>query len=348
MTRAPRLWTCSRLLCALPLLLLAGCSSSDSEGTPRPPPSSAAPTESSRPEHASGPSPGCDEARPAEPGTTDARIVSGGVERSYQLTIPESYDGTTSLPIVFALHALTVDYRIVPAISGFGDMAVDYDFIGVSPSGLLGDGQVPYWNAAPATDNHDLVFIGELLDQLEATLCVDTARVFSVGMSNGAQMSSLLACRLGDRIAAIAPIAGVEYNEPCDGPPVPVIAFHGLEDGIVPYEGGGLNSVTIADQNYYKGALPAGLAIPTGVDESMRRWADHNGCDPDAREERISPEVRKRTWQNCRAATVLYVIDNGGHSWPGKPQPAFEAQFGHTTTDIDATTLSFQFFDDQT
>ena len=42
----------------------------------------------------------------------------------------------------------------------------------------------------------------------------------------------------------------------------------------------------------------------------------------------------------------IIVIDNGGHSWPGKPQPAFEAQFGHTTTDIDATALLFQFFFD--
>ena len=350
MSRAPLRRTWWRCLCALPLLLLVSCSGSDPEATPRTPPSSAVhDTGSGRPEHASGPSEGCDRGRPAEPGTTDARIISGGVERSYQLIIPESYDGTTPLPVVFGLHSLTVDYRVVPALSGFGDMAVDYDFIGVSPSGLLGAGRVPYWNAAPATDNYDLVFIGELLDHLEATLCVDTAQVFSVGMSNGAQMSSLLACRLGDRIAAIAAIAGVEHNEPCDGPPVPVMAFHGLEDGIVPYEGGGLNSVTIAGQNYYEGDLPAGIATPTGVDESMQRWAEQNGCDPEAREERISAEVRKRTWQNCRAATVLYVIDNGGHSWPGKPQPAFEAQFGHTTIDVDATALLFQFFfDNQT
>ena len=76
----------------------------------------------------------------------------------------------------------------------------------------------------------------------------------------------------------------------------------------------------------------------------MQLWAQHNGCDPDPVEERMSPEVRKRTWQNCAAATVLYVVDNGGHTWPGKPQPSFEATFGHGTTDIDATSLIFAFF----
>lgn len=272
-------------------------------------------------------------------------LVSGGQQRVYQLVVPPGYDGTSPYALVFFLHSLTVDYRIVPSMSGIADMTPKYRFIGVSPSGLR-NGNVPYWNAAPVADNYDVTFLTDLLDHLEATLCINTKRVFSVGMSNGAQLSSLLACRLPDRIAAIAPIAGVEFNEPCPGAPVPIIAFHGVEDPIVPYAGGGLNSVTIANQNFYKGALPANVAKPTGVDESMRRWAHHNGCDPDYVETRLSPEVRKRTWRHCRAATVIYLVDNGGHTWPGKPQPAFEKTFGHGTTDIDATSLLFSFFFD--
>lgn len=296
------------------------------------------------PAEGQGPSAGCGATDAAAPGTTDERFTSGGTERAYQLIVPESYDGTEPLPLVFGLHSLTVDYRIVPGMSGFGEMDDLYDFIAVAPSGLLGPSGLPYWNAAPAEDNDDLVFLTELLDHLEDDLCVDTGRVFSVGMSNGAQTSSLLACRLGDRIAGIAPIAGVEYNEPCDAPPVPVIAFHGFEDPIVPYEGGGLNSVTIANQNFYLGDLPEGMATPTGVDESMRRWAEHNGCEPEPVEEQVSPEVRKQTWSSCEAPTVLFIVDNGGHAWPGRPQPAFEASFGHGTTEIDASALLFEFF----
>jgi polyhydroxybutyrate depolymerase len=295
-------------------------------------------------EHASGPSRGCGAAAASPTGVTDQRLVSGGVERSYQLVVPASYDGSKPFPIVFGLHSLTVDYRIVPGMSGFGDMSSEYDFIGVSPSGRLNETGLPYWNAAPTADNYDVAFLTDLLNRLETTLCVDVAQVFSVGMSNGAQTSSLLACRLPDRITAIAPIAGVEYNEPCDGAPVSIMAFHGAADPIVPYEGGGLNSVTIADVNFYAGNVPTGTATPTGVDESMRRWAEHNRCDPGYIEERVSPEVRKRTWPNCDAATVLYVVDDGGHAWPGKPQPAFEASFGHGTAEIDATALLFAFF----
>ena len=58
----------------------------------------------------------------------------------------------------------------------------------------------------------------------------------------------------------------------------------------------------------------------------------------------MSPEVRKRTWQHCRADTILYIVDGGGHAWPGRVVPQFEAMFGHMTTEIDASSLIFQFF----
>jgi polyhydroxybutyrate depolymerase len=293
--------------------------------------------------HAAGPSVGC-KAHAVEPGTFDQTIPSAGKVRKYQLDIPDGYDGSEPYPLVFALHSLTVDYRIVPAMGGFADMHKKYRFIDVSPSGLVST--APYWNAAPVKDNYDVSFLTTLLDHLENTLCIDTGKVFSVGMSNGAQMSSLLGCRLPNRITAIAPIAGVEFNQPCNGAPIPIIAFHGVKDPFVPYTGGGLNSVTIAKENFYKGGVPAGTAKPTGVDESMKNWAKHNGCDANYVETRISPEVRKRTWQHCQAATEIYIVDNGGHAWPGSCQPAFEKSFGHCTTDIDATTLIWAFFFD--
>jgi polyhydroxybutyrate depolymerase len=157
-------------------------------------------------------------------------------------------------------------------------------------------------------------------------------------------MSSLLACRLGDRIAAVAPVAGVEFSaDTCTGPPVPVMAFHGDADPIVGYDGSGLNATAIADQQVWHGDVPDGLPTHGGVDQAMADWADHNGCDPEPVEEQVSPEVLRRSWEGCDAATVLYVVQGGGHTWPGRPVPGFD-QFGHTTTDIDATALMFDFF----
>jgi polyhydroxybutyrate depolymerase len=334
--------------CIALVTLTAGCSSSKPRAVTAPSTlargNAALPsTATTFPSHRPRGSTGCARRPPSHPGVTDNKILSGGVARSYQLDVPTSYNGTKPYALVFGLHSLTVDYRIVLGLSGFVAMAPKYQFISVSPSGLLNNG-APFWNAAPVTPNYDVTFLTQLLDHLEATLCVDTAKIFSVGMSNGAQMSSLLACRIPKRIAGIAPIAGVEFNEPCPGAPVPLIAFHGTADPFVPYKGGGLNSVTIANQNFYKGHPPAGLPTPHGVDDSMRLWAQHNGCAEVPIETRISQEVLKRAWPNCKAPTVLYIVKNGGHTWPGKPQPGFEQTFGHTTTDIDATALIFAFF----
>jgi len=125
---------------------------------------------------------------------------------------------------------------------------------------------------------------------------------------------------------------------------VPVIAFHGTADPFVPYKGGGLDSATIADQDYWKGKRPANVPVHHGVDAAMQTWAMHNGCDPRPSEQRVGRDVRKRTWQHCKADTVLYIVEGGGHTWPGHPVPGSEQSFGPTTMSIDATKLMFEFF----
>jgi poly(3-hydroxybutyrate) depolymerase len=44
---------------------------------------------------------------------------------------------------------------------------------------------------------------------------------------------------------------------------------------------------------------------------------------------------------------VLYIVDGGGHGWPGQPVPAMEKSFGPETTQIDATNLMLNFFFDR-
>ncbi len=125
-------------------------------------------------------------------------------------------------------------------------------FIAVMPQGLVTTFiPEPEWNfttlglfGPDAPD--DVAFIDDLLDALEAELCIDSARVFSTGFSAGAHLSVRLACDLSDRIAAIAPVAGVYFHPfspdiPESGclstRPIPVIAFHGTTDPGVPFEG---------------------------------------------------------------------------------------------------------------
>jgi polyhydroxybutyrate depolymerase len=321
------------------LLLLTACSSGDDGEAAPAPTTTVAPTTTTAP----GPvaSAGCGAAPAAPPGSANLTMQSGGMERQYLLTVPEGYDGTTPLPLVFNIHALSEPHVIVNGLAGFDAMGEVYDFITVAPAGLT-DPQ-PYWIATPAETNRDLVYLTDLLDQLDADLCLDTSQVFSTGLSNGGQMSSLLACQLPERITAVAPVAGVELSDPslCREP-VPVMAFHGDADAVVPYAGGGLDAATIADENFWHGDIPPGVPQHEGVDAAMANWAELNGCDPEPVEEAISEEVVRREWQGCEAETVLYVVLGGGHTIPGQVFENFPVDLGYVTLDIDATELMFE------
>ena len=76
-------------------------------------------------------------------------------------------------------------------LGAFGDQ---HGFVTITPQGL---GPIPRWETA--VGSKDVKFIGDLLDQVEKTVCVDTARVFVTGLSNGAMMTSVVACALANQ-----------------------------------------------------------------------------------------------------------------------------------------------------
>jgi poly(3-hydroxybutyrate) depolymerase len=81
-------------------------------------------------------------------------------------------------------------------------------------------------------------FFEAVLESVEAELCVDAERVFVAGTSSGAIFTNLLACRYGDRLLAVAPVAGaMPEDEGCRGTPAALV-IHGVDDPHVPFESG--------------------------------------------------------------------------------------------------------------
>jgi polyhydroxybutyrate depolymerase len=111
------------------------------------------------------------------------------------------------------------------------DVADREGFVTVYPDGL---GVLGTWNGggccgyAVQNDVDDVGFVTALLDHLEQALCIDRARVFASGMSNGGIFSHRLACEQSERIAAIAPVAGTLMIESCaPSRSVSVMHIHG-------------------------------------------------------------------------------------------------------------------------
>ena len=132
-------------------------------------------------------------------------------------------------------------------------------------------------------------------------------------------MSSLLACKLNTRIAAIAPVAGLRWPAPCSGRPVPILTFHGLAD----------------PQNTYDGKANRGAEWVESVPEALAGWAGHNGCNANVILEDPEGPLSTMRYAGCRGDVEVRLIriDGLGHTWPKQ--------------EIDATGAIWQFFKSQ-
>jgi polyhydroxybutyrate depolymerase len=192
----------------------------------------------------------------------------------------------------------------------------------VYPEGVGGTWQAGVCCNDAGEDIDDVGFTAALLDVLEATFCVDVDRVYATGLSNGGFMAHHLACRLADRITAIAAVSGPEGSPGCNpGRAVPVLHIHGTADNVVPYNG-------------YGGFVSA----PATFDG----WAERNGCATTTTTTYQRGDVRCERRDGCAAPVELCTIEGGGHQWPGGMTiPGL----GDNTRDLDANAAILDFFD---
>jgi polyhydroxybutyrate depolymerase len=296
------------------------------------------------------PSAGCDGAG-AQPQAdlVEATFDVGGVARRYLLSAPATDGETGPLPLVLDFHGLAEGADVHAGMTQLGPMGVEEGFVTVFPHGT---GEPVRWDVGtdPAA-NADLAYVQALLDRVEAERCVDTSRVYATGLSNGAMMASTVACTMADRVAAVAPVAGLALPEPCEpARPVPVLTVHGTADPILLFNGGiGTGALTAALSGAE--AAPTTTA-PTDLDgqgypDTVRRWAELDGCDvSSAADERVSDEVIRRTFDCPEDAPVEFlIVEGGGHSWPSSEfSRSIERVVGPTTTDIDASAEAWRFF----
>ncbi len=218
------------------------------------------------------------------------------------------------------LHGLGETTAEQELLSGMSRKADETGFVVAYPEG---QGDPVSWDLGPGPRGKaDLDFIRDLVHRLESDLGVDPARVYATGISNGGGMASHLGCEAADTFAAIAPVSGAYLvSESCrPSRPVPVLAFHGTGDRVVPYDG-------------------QGRVLPP-VRDWASGWAARNGCTQGPRQTFQNGDVIGESWEGCKddATVTLYTIKDGGHTWPGSALGA--------TKDIDATDVIWRFFAD--
>ena len=260
------------------------------------------------------------------PGPFEVRPLTFDGERRYQIYVPATYDWSPT-PVVLNFHGFSSDGGQEEFLTVMSAKAEAEGFILVYPEGT---GAPLSWNggaccgdaAAALTD--DVGFVSALIDDLATYLCVDARRIYATGMSNGGFLAHRLGCELADRIAAVAPVAGVMALPACNpSRPMPVMHFHGTDDMLVPWDGD-----------------PA-AGFPSVLD-STAGWVLRDGCDPMSSITFMNGDSICETWSGCDggAEVVLCTVTGGGHTWPGgSPVP-----FGYTTYDLVANDAMWDFF----
>jgi polyhydroxybutyrate depolymerase len=194
--------------------------------------------------------------------------------RTYDVHVPPGYDGSIPAPLVVDLHGFTSNEDQQAAISGFNGKSDQEGFIVVHPRGYSVLGNLNSWNAgdvccgaALSLGLDDVGLVRAIVAEVVATGGIDRTRIYATGLSNGGAMSHLLACEAADLFAASAPVAfPIGLNDLNDCQPsraMPVMHFHGFNDGTVPYDGGEIGP------NLFVVSAPG----------SFDYWGQVNGCD---------------------------------------------------------------------
>lgn len=167
-------------------------------------------------------------------------IVHDGINREYVLYIPDSYEGTSSVPLLMNFHGFggsASEYMIGADMLSVADADT---FILVYPQGSCLNGS-PHWNPCSSggdnkSDADDFGFVEAMVNEISSQYNIDRERIYAAGYSNGGMMAYGLANFKSNLIAAVASVSGAMLD--CGGTPnhpMPVLHLHGTSDGVIPY-----------------------------------------------------------------------------------------------------------------
>ena len=204
---------------------------------------------------------GCD--KPAALTSGKKTITSGGMQREYVIDIPANYDPATPYRLLYVGHGIPGMASDVPGGGWWAfkaeATAANVPAIWIAPGAVTGARGA--WSTA---DNRDHVLFDDILAAAEAGLCVDTTRIFAMGMSGGGMLTNSLTSDRQNKIRAGVAMAPTNFNIWLPNPP--------LKGPVAWMQTTGMSDTTcawVANEAQKRGAKFIGL-----------EKAANNGCTP--------------------------------------------------------------------
>jgi len=294
-----------------------------------------------------------DSAMPLAPGDHVFSLRHDGRSRDFLAHVPPAAATGTATPLLLAFHGGGGEARGFRSYANLDAVADREGFIVVYPEGTGPlRNRLLTWNAggccgwAMQHGIDDVGFAIALIDDVAALTPIDRRRVYATGHSNGAMMAYRLAAERGDRIAAIAPVAGAMSLDTFSlSRPVSVLHIHSVDDPRALYGGGTGPPFPLTNSR----------VMHRPVRESLDRWIEADQCvkDPETVETRHgtvgeTDEFHTATlqvWRPCAggAEVAHWKLTGAGHGWPGGPAGLPQSIVGPETRVIDAATEVWAF-----
>lgn len=266
----------------------------------------------------------------------------GGRDRTYEVHLPPKYDGKAKLPVVLNLHGGGGNAKIARVQTQMDRTSNLYGFIVVYPEGTSSIDKYYTWNAgiccaySVVKNIDDVGFIKALIEELPKQYSVDTRRVYATGMSNGGMMAYRLACEIPDKVAAICSVAcSMGVKGPSPSRAVPIMEIHGLKDPNAPFDGGvGANAISKVQHR------------PTR--EVVAWWCGVNRCQTRPISTYSTPTYVSEYYGpgagRPGAPIVLYMMVDGGHTWPGGIDVTPNSGTGTHITNFNSNVVMWEYF----
>ena len=256
-----------------------------------------------------------------------------GLERRFRIHIPEHLE--EGAPLVVMMHGFTSSAQIIEGYSGMNSIADQHGFVVLYPQGTKDEWGNTFFNVGYDFHDSDSVddigFIHALIEYLQQSLNLSSRNVFSTGMSNGGDMSYMLACQ-SDVIRAIAPVSGCMmkhiYDNCTPTRAIPVLEIHGTLDEVTLVDG------DIDNQEGWGAYMPLADTIQFWVNHNRLEFSEVINIDNVNTDDESTVVYHRYYSQTDNTEVWLYEVVGGGHDWPGA--------FGNQ--DIDSSALAWQFF----
>jgi poly(3-hydroxybutyrate) depolymerase len=171
--------------------------------------------------------------------------MSSGMNRTYYVHVPQNYSSNDQHPAIVGFHGRGGTGLYFAADTRLSEAQFTGDSIMVYPDGVDRTWAGASYSAVSV--EQDLQFVWDVLAKVRSDYCVNSARLYATGHSNGGGLVNLIACNatVGAEFAAFAPVSGAFYENQYDGSGckparnvMPMLEIHGVEDQVISYKGG--------------------------------------------------------------------------------------------------------------